>query len=177
MGRVGDELAVDAADAHGAERAGPRDVADHQRGGGADEREHIRVVLAIGAEHDALDLDFVEPALGEERADGAVDEAAGEDFLFGRAAFAFEVAAGELAGRSGFFAVIHGEREEFLACLGLGGGDGGDEDDGFAQLDGDGTVGLFGEFAGFNDDLLVPDGAVTFSDIMLFPSVATEELQ
>jgi hypothetical protein len=28
-------------------------------------------------------------------------------------------------------------------------------DDGFAQLDGDGAVGLFGEFAGFNDDLLV----------------------
>ena len=35
--------------------------------------------------------------------------------------------------------------------------DGRDENDGFAQLNGDGAVGLFGEFAGFNNDLLVPD--------------------
>ena len=37
MSRVGDELAVDAADAHGAQRAGPRNIADHQRRRSADD--------------------------------------------------------------------------------------------------------------------------------------------
>ena len=32
MGWIGDELAFDAADADGAERPAPRDVADHERG-------------------------------------------------------------------------------------------------------------------------------------------------
>ena len=155
MRRVGDELAVDAADAHRAERAGPRNVADHQRRRGADDAQDIRVVFAVRAQHDALDLDFVIPALGKKRTDRPVGQAAGEDFLFGRAAFALEVAAGEFARRGRLFAVIHGQREKFLAFLGLGGGDGGHDDDGFAELDGDGAVGLFGEFSGFNDDLFV----------------------
>ena len=72
-------------------------------------------------------------------------------------AFAFEVAAGELAGRGRFFAVIDREREKILAGFGLGRGDRGHEDDGIAQSDGDGAVGLFGQFAGFDDDLIAPD--------------------
>ena len=93
--------------------------------------------------------------LGKSGRMGRSVEPAGEDFLFGGTAFALEVAAGEFAGGGGFFAVIHGQGEEVLAFLGLGGGDGGHDDDGFAELDGYGAVGLFGEFAGFNDDLLV----------------------
>jgi hypothetical protein len=109
-----------------------------------------------------LDLHFVIPALRKERADGAVGEAAGENFLFGGAAFALEVAAGEFAGCGRFFAVIHGQREEVLAFLGLGRGHGGHDDDGFAHLDGHGAVGLLGQFAGFNGDLLVADGGGDF---------------
>ena len=157
VGGVGDEFAGDASDAQRAERAVPGDIAHAQGGGSADDGEDVRIVFAVGAEEDALDLDFVEPAFGKERADGAVGQAAGEDFLFRGASFAFEVAAGEFAGGGGFFAVIHREREEILAGLGLAGGDGGDEDDGFAELDGDGAVGLFGEFAGFDDDLIGAD--------------------
>ena len=71
---VGDELAADAPDANRPDRAGPRDVAEHQRRRGADDRQHIRVVLAIGAQHDALDLDFVIHALGKERPDRPVNE-------------------------------------------------------------------------------------------------------
>ena len=67
--RVGDELARDAADAHRAERAGPRNVADHQRGARADDAQNVRIVLAVGAQHDGLHLHFVIPAL-RERAGG-----------------------------------------------------------------------------------------------------------
>ena len=155
MGRVGDELAVDASDAHGTQRAVPRDVADHERGARAQDAQDVRVVFAVGTEDDGLDLHLVVHALGKERADGAVGEAAGENFLFGRTAFTLEVATGETARRSGLLTVIHGEREKILAGLGLGGGDGRDDDDGFAELHGDRAVRLFGELAGFDDDLFV----------------------
>ena len=104
-----------------------------------------------------MHLHFVVPALGKQRTDRAVGEAAGENFFFRRTAFAFEVAAGKPAGRSGLLAVIHGQREEVLAFLGLDGRNGGDDDDGFAELNGDGTVGLFGKFASFNNELFVPE--------------------
>ena len=155
MRGVRDEFAADAADARRAERPGPRNVGNHQRRARADDAQNIGIVFAVRAQEHGLDLDFVIPALRKERADRTVGEAAGENFLFGRPAFALEVAAGEFAGGGRFFAVVHGEREEVLAFLGLGRGHGGHDDDGFAHLDGDGAVGLLGQFAGFDDDLLV----------------------
>jgi hypothetical protein len=44
-----------------------------------------------------------------------------------------------------------------LAGLDLGGGDGGDEDDGFPAADGDGTVSEFGKFAGFDRNRVCAD--------------------
>ena len=114
VGRVGDELAIEAADPNGSERTIPRDVADAERGGCADDAEDVRVILAVRAEHEALYLDFVEPTLGKERADRTIREAASEDFLLGRPAFPFEVTSGEATGGGGFLPIIDGEREEFL---------------------------------------------------------------
>ncbi len=98
----------------------------------------------------ADDLGVVEIALREERTQRTVRHAAGEDFLLGRTAFALEVAAGKLADRRGLLAVIDGERKEVLAFLDRGGGDRGDENDGFAGADGDGAVGEPRELAGFD---------------------------
>ncbi len=151
---IGHELPLDAADADRAQRSGPGNIADHQRRRGADDAEDVGIVFSVGAEQDALHLDFVVPSLGERGPDGPVNHPAGEDFLLRRAAFALEVTAGKPAGRGRLLAIIHRQREEFLAGLGVGGGHGGDDDDGFPQLNGNGAVGLFGEFAGFNDNLL-----------------------
>ena len=49
------------------------------------------------------------------------------------AAFALEVATGEFSDGGGLFPVFDREREEVLAFLDAGGGDGGDENDGFAE--------------------------------------------
>jgi hypothetical protein len=152
VSRVGDELAVDASDPDRANGTRPWDVADHQRDGCANDAQNVRVVLSVGTEQNALHLDFVIPALGKERANGPVNHPAGQDFLFGRAAFAFEIAARESARRGGFLPIIDREREKILARLGAGGGDGGDDDDALAKLNGDGAVGLLGEFAGFDVD-------------------------
>src|SRR3546814_13806339 len=62
---------------------------------------------------------------GEQRADRTVDQAADQSFLFGRAAFALEEAAGDTVGRRIFFLIVDGEREEILPVLHrLGGSDG-----------------------------------------------------
>ena len=154
---VHDELAFDPADAHGAERSGPGDVGDGQRRGGAEDGQDVGLVLAVGREQEGLDLDLVVPALGEQGADGAVGEAAGEDFLLGGTALALEVASRETAGGGRLLAVVDRQREEILAGLRLGGGDRGGEDDRLAQLDGDGAVGLLGKAAGFDGDLLTTE--------------------
>src|SRR5690606_25711265 len=84
----------------------------------------------------------------EERTAGAVAEAGGEDFLFGRTALALEVATGETTGRGVFFAVIDGKGEEVLAGAHRLGDTGGDEDVGLADADIDGAVGEVGVGAG-----------------------------
>ena len=149
VGRVDDELSVHATDAHRTDRAGEGDVGKAEGGGGTVHREDVGVIHAIGAEQDGDDLGFVEVTFREQRAQWAVRHAAGEDFLFGRAAFALEVAAGEDAGSGGFFLIFHGKWEPGLAGLHFRGGNGGDEDDGVAATDGDGAIGEFGDFAGF----------------------------
>jgi hypothetical protein len=93
------------------------------------------------------------PPFREQRTNRAIRQAAGQNFFFRRAPFAFEITAGELTRGGRFLAVIHGQGEEFLAGFGLAGGDSRHHDDGFAELDGDRSIGLFGEFAGFDDDL------------------------
>ena len=178
MSRIGDELAVHASDAHRTQRAVPRDIADHQSGGCADDAQNVRIVFAIRAEENALHLDFVIPTLGEQRTNRAIRQTAGENFLFRRATFALEIAAGEFSGSGGFFAIIDREREKILAGFGFGRGDGRDHHDGFSELNGDGAVGLFGEFAGFDVDLIGPNWAVTFSDIcFVCDPLAPEKLQ
>ncbi len=150
--RVGDELAVDAGDADGTDGAGKGDVGDHEGGGGAVDAEDVGIVFTIGREEGGDDLGVVEVALGEERPQGAVGHATGEDFLFGGAAFTFEVATGEFADGGGALAVFNSQGEEILAFLDGGGGDGGDDDDGFAVANGDGSVGQFGDFASLDDN-------------------------
>jgi len=148
MGRVGDELALHAGHAERAQRAGPRDVGHGERRAGAEDREDVGVVRAVRGHQDRLDLDLAVVALREQRADGPVGQTAGQDLLLGGTAFALEISTGITARRGGALAVVDGQREELLAGLGLGGGAGGGEDDGLAEVGGHGTVGLRGVTAG-----------------------------
>ena len=70
MRGIGDKLAVNAANAHRAERTGPRNIADHKGRARANDAQDVRVVFAVGAEQNGLDLDFVIPDLGKERTNG-----------------------------------------------------------------------------------------------------------
>ena len=104
--------------------------------------------ILISAEELADDLNFVQQAFREKRTTGTIAEARGEDFFFGRAAFALEVTAGKPAGSGVFFTVIDGERKPVLAGFrGLRDGRG-DEDIGFADGDIDRAIGELGVGAG-----------------------------
>ena len=75
----------------------------------------------IGRQHHGDYLGFGEVAFGEERTHGAIDHAAGQHLFLRHAAFAFDVAAGNLTGRVGVFAIVAGERKKALVGFGFRG--------------------------------------------------------
>ena len=130
-----------------------RDIGNGQGGGGADDRERIRILLGIGREHHRDDLGFVQEAFGEQRTNRPVDQPAGENFFFGGTALAFDKSARNLAGGVSVFAIIHGEREKTCARFGLLGHAGGDQDYRVTGANDNRAVRLFGHLAGFKGDL------------------------
>jgi len=134
-----DELAVDAADPNGRDRAEERDLADREGRRRGDRAEDVGVVLLVRREDrdDALDVILV--ALGEQRPDRPVGEAGGQDGRFGRSRLALDEAAGDLAGCVHPLLEIDGEREEVETRTGLG-AIGGPQDEGVAVTDRDGAA-------------------------------------
>jgi hypothetical protein len=112
---VDHELAVDAADAHGADGAHERDRADRQRARRREGAEDVRLVLLVRREDRDHDLDVVLVTLGEERPDRAVRQAASQDGLLGRARLALDEAARDLPGGVHALFELNGEREEVKA--------------------------------------------------------------
>ncbi len=101
------------------------------------------------------ELGLIAPALGEQRADRAVDQARGERRLLPRAALALEERAGDLPGGVHPLLDIDGEREKVhVAEIPRGGGT---QDHGVARADDDGAGGLFGQLAGLERDLFALD--------------------
>ncbi len=149
--------AVDAADADVRGRAVERHARQRQGRRAADAREDVRVDLGIGGDDGREDLDLVAEAVREERADGAVDEAAREHLLVGRARLALEEAAGERARGREALAVVYREREEGLALADVGVHDGRVERHRVAERGDDGAVGLAGELARLEGDRLSAD--------------------
>ena len=155
-GRVDQVLAVDETDADAGNRLLERQVGERQRRRGAGDGEHVRVVRAVGRQHERNDLRLVAPAGREERTDRAVDHAAGEDFLLRRLAFTLEEAAGDAPRRVGVFPVVHRQRQE-VDVPRAGGSARGDQHHGIARPDDDGPAGLLGQLAGFDTDGTVTD--------------------
>ncbi len=124
------------------------DVGQHQRGRGAVDRQDVGIVLAVGGEHEGDDLGVVDVALGEERAQRAVDQAGGDDLLLGRPALALEEAAGDAAGGVGVLPVVDGQRQEVAGRRSVGIHAGGGQHHGVAVADRAGAVRLLGQVAG-----------------------------
>ena len=168
---IDDEFAVDFADAHRADRAVPRDVRAKQRGGSAVDHQHVRIRHLVRRKQQTDDLHFVQKSFREQRAQRAVAEARGENFLFRRASFALEIAARETAGGGEFFAVIDRQREEILVggTQFVGGGRG-DEHRRASAGHRHGAVGLAGNRARADRDAEIFDRHIVFLLHMLFTS-------
>ena len=110
-------------------------------------------MLLVKGQDGRDDLHFVQEAFGEEGANGAVDEAGRQRVALGRLAFAFEKAARDFAGSEVFFLIVDGEGEEVLSGPQRAGGDGGDEDRGFAVSDVNSAICLSCHFAGLDRQL------------------------
>src|SRR4029078_2683341 len=107
------------------------------------------LVLAVVGEDLRDHQNLVVEALREQRADRAVDQAAGQRFLFGRATLALEEAAGNASRGREFFLIVDGQGEEVLPRLDRLGGGHRAENDGFAERREYRSVGLTGNAARF----------------------------
>ena len=151
LGRVDDEVAVDLADAHGADGRRVRNVGDHQRGGRAVHRQDVVRVDLVHGEREVDQLRLTPPALREERTQRAVDHAGDQRRLLAGAALALEERAGDLARGVHALLDIHRQREEVDVAEISGGRRG--QHDGVACRDRHGAGGLLGHLARLEGDL------------------------
>src|SRR3546814_16104560 len=79
--------------------------------------EDVGLVVAVIAQDLGNDVDFVVETFGEQRTDRTIGQTRNQGFLFGRAAFALEEAAGDAARARIFFLIMDGKREEVLPFL------------------------------------------------------------
>ncbi len=165
--RVDDEAPFQQADAHRANGAVKGDVGYRQRQRRAVEGGHVGIVLGVRRKHQRDHLGFAAEAFLEQRPDGAVDLAAGENLLLRRPSFALDEAAGNASAGVGVLAVVHRQGEEIDAQAGIGVGAGGGQHHVIVGAHHAGTVGLLGQMSGFKRNGLAAgqlDGGCMFHD-------------
>ncbi len=154
IGGVDDEAAIDQADANCADRTMEWDVREGQCAACAIHAEDVGIVLLVRRVDERDHLGLIAEGLGEERANGPVDLAAGENLLLTGTAFALDEAAGDASAGVGVLAVLDREREEVDAFLRIGRSDCGGEDD-VVSAGGKGSArGLLGHAARFKFNVL-----------------------
>ena len=144
---VEDQLAVHQAHLQGGHGAVPGNVGDGQGGGGADQRGDLGGAVVVHGHDGAHDGHVVAEVIGEQGADGAVDDAGGQDALLAGTALAAVEAAGNTAHGVHLLLEVHGQGEEVDAVAGTGGGGDAAEDAGVAIAHHDGGVGKLGQLA------------------------------
>lgn len=106
------ELAVYPAHANRSDRAAKRKRGNKQPGRRAVHREHVRIVLLIERQDDALDLNLVVITFRKQRPDRSIDESRRKDFTRGRSTFALDEPTRELARCRRPLTIVAGEREK-----------------------------------------------------------------
>ena len=125
---------------YGADWAVERNVGDAQRDGCAVNAGDIRIVFRVGGEHHRDDLGLAAEALGEQRPDGTIDLAAGQDLALAGTAFALDETARNASGGISVFAVVNGKREEVNAFPRFGIGTSGSQNNVIAHANNAGTM-------------------------------------
>ena len=116
---VDDKLAVNEAHAHSGNGSVPRHVGDGQSDGSTHHSGDFGGAVRVHGHDGADDGNIVAHILGEQRTDGAVDDAAHQNGLVGGTAFPLQEGAGDLAHGIQLLLKVHGQREEINALTGL----------------------------------------------------------
>ena len=153
LGGVDDDLAVDQTDQNGTRRTHKGQVGNGQRRGRTDHGEHVGGHVVVDGQNRGDDLHVVAEGLREQRTDGAVDQAAGQDRTLAGAPLALDKAAGDLARSVEFFFVFNAQREKVDPLARLFGTGRADQDIAFAHVHKHGAASLPGVFARLDDEL------------------------
>ena len=151
------EFAVHKADLERADRAVPGDIGDGECGGGTDQGRDLGRAVMVDAHDRRHDGDVVAEVGGEERADGAVDDAAGQDALFAGTALAAVERTGDAADGVELLLKVNGEREKVDAVTRLSGCGSGNENSGLAVANQAGAVSELCHLAGLDGQLAAGD--------------------
>ena len=146
-------LAVFHSDAHAAQDVRKGNVGNGQRGARARNCQRIRILLRIGGHDHGDDLRLIHEPVREQRTNGTIDQAAGENFFFGGTPLAFDKPARNLSGGVSVFPIIYREREKSGPGFGLIGHTGGDQHNGITRTNDDRAVRLFGHLTRFQGNL------------------------
>ena len=151
--RIDDELAVDQADIDRASRPCKGNIGNAQRGGGTDHSRDFRRVVGVHRHGDCHHLHVVAHTLGKQGTQRTVDQAAGEDRLLRRPAFALDEATGDLTHGIQLFFKIHAQREKVDAIARLIRRGSGHEQHRIAIADEGRAIRLLGILAEFQHEL------------------------
>ena len=149
VGGIRHELAADQADADGANRRQEGNIGKVQGRCAGDHPDHVRVIFRVGRKHHSDDLRLVVEAFGEQGPHRAINQAAGDDLLFGRTPLAFEEAAGNFARRVVVLAVVNRQGKEVDSFAGIRRARC-RQNDGVSVADVRRSMGLLGELPAFN---------------------------
>ncbi len=109
---IDDEVAVDVSHANGADRPLKRNIGDRQRGRGAVDGQHVRVILPVDRQGRDDDLNIVAESLGKERANWPIGQARYQNRLGAGSAFSLDIAARDLTSGVHSFFVVDGQGKE-----------------------------------------------------------------
>jgi hypothetical protein len=154
VGGIDDELAIHAAHAHRAHRGAEGNVGESQ-GAAAALMPTTSGSFSLSAEKTSAMtwVSLRKPSGKSGRMGRSIWRQVRTSFFAGPA-FALDEAAGNASAGVGVLAVIHGEGEEVDAFPGIGRGNGGGQNDGFARGHQCGARGLLGHAAGLKDQPL-----------------------
>ena len=106
-GRIDDDLPFAPPHSRRRNRAGERDARQFHRRRRADHGRNVGFDFGVERHHRGDNLRFVIIKIRKQRAQGAIDQAASQNFFFAWAAFAAEKSAGDFARGIGFFLIIN----------------------------------------------------------------------
>ena len=151
---------------HAADRSVPRNIGNGKGDGRTDHCGDLGRAVMIDRHNGEVEVYVVAQILREKRTDRAVDDAGGEDSLFGGASLTLEISAGDAADRIHSLFEIDGQREKIDAVAGTCGSGGAAKNRGVAVAHKAGAVCKSCELAGL--DYERTSGKVRFKRLVIF---------